>query len=526
MSNKKNVQRALLSVSDKAGLVELGQGLSAMGVQLLATGGTANALEEAGLKITRTDALTGFTELLDGRVKTLHPAIHAGLLARRDLPQHMEQLRGAGFFPIDLLVVNLYPFEKTVSKEGVSLEEAIENIDIGGVALIRSAGKNHADVAVLTDPGDYQSILDEMKGNSGALSLETRKMLALKAFRHTSAYDTAISGFLGSRFDAGKEGIFPDRLILAYRKKSGLRYGENPHQAAAVYEEMPPRRGTLASSQAIHGKELSHNNYLDFESALSLAHEFDEPACAVIKHRNPCGCSSGPSLSIAIEKAVMADPLSAFGGMVAINRVIDQAAASTIMEVLKQVRKFDGLAAVDFTPEALELLKAKKDTTLVKTGEMPREAVRVAMRGIGGGLLLQTPDIHQLDPKELKVVTKRAPTEAEMRDLLFSWRVVKHVVSNAIVFGRDGVTIGIGAGQVNRVGSVAIAAKMAGDKAKGAAMASDAFFPFPDGVEAAAKAGITAAIQPGGSLRDEETIATADKYGMAMVLTGIRHFKH
>jgi len=526
MSSNKKVQRALLSVSDKTGLVELGRGLTAMGVQLLATGGTANALEEAGLKITRTDSLTGFTELLDGRVKTLHPAIHAGLLARRDLPQHMEQLRGSGFFPIDLLVVNLYPFEKTVAKDGVTLEEAIENIDIGGVALIRSAGKNHADVAVLTDPGDYQAVLDEIKGNGGALGLETRQTLALKAFRHTSAYDTAISGFLGGRFAIKGEGLYPDRLILAFRKKSGLRYGENPHQSAAVYEEMPPRRGTLANAAVIHGKEMSHNNYLDFDSALNLAHEFDEPACAVIKHRNPCGCSSGPSLAAAIEKAVMADPLSAFGGMVAINRVIDKAAASTIMEILKQVKKFDGLAAVDFTPEALELLKAKKDTTLLKTGEMPREAVRVAMRGIGGGMLLQSPDIHRLDPEALKVATKRAPTEAEMRDLMFSWKVVKHVVSNAIVFGKDGVTVGIGAGQVNRVGSVAIAAKMAGVKARGAAMASDAFFPFPDGVEAAGSAGITAAIQPGGSLRDAEAIATADKFGMSMLITGIRHFKH
>jgi phosphoribosylaminoimidazolecarboxamide formyltransferase/IMP cyclohydrolase len=525
MSNKKVVQRALLSVSDKTGLVELGRGLSSLGVQLLATGGTANALEEAGLKITRTDTLTGFTELLDGRVKTLHPAIHAGLLARRDLPQHMEQLRGAGFFPLDLLVVNLYPFEKTVSKDGVTVEEAIENIDIGGVALIRSAGKNHADVAVLTDPADYQPMLDELKANGNAVSLETRQTLALKAFRHTSNYDTAIAGFLGERFPAGKEGIFPDRLVLPFRKKSTLRYGENPHQTAAVYEEAPPRRGTLANAEAIFGKELSHNNYLDFDSALSLAHEFDEPACAVIKHRNPCGCSAGQSLSNAIEKAVMADPLSAFGGMVAINRVVDKAAACTIMEILKQVRKFDGLAAVDFTPEALELLKAKKDTILLKTGTMPQTA-RYSLRGIGGGLLVQAPDIHKLDPKDLKVATKRAPTATEMQDLMFAWKVVKHVVSNAIVFAKDGVTIGIGAGQVNRVGSVAIAAKMAGEKAKGAAMASDAFFPFPDGVEEAAKAGITAAIQPGGSMRDAEAIGAADKYGMSMVLTGIRHFKH
>lgn len=525
MSNNKNIQRALLSVSDKAGLVELGRGLSQLGVQLLATGGTANTLEEAGLKITRTDSLTGFTELLDGRVKTLHPAIHAGLLARRDLPQHMEQLRGAGFFPIDLLVVNLYPFEKTVSREGVSLEEAIENIDIGGVALIRSAGKNHGDVAVLTDPGDYQSVLDEMKGNARALSLETRKVLALKAFRHTSSYDTAISGFLAERFATEKTDLFPDRLVLAYKKKSGLRYGENPHQAAAVYEEMPPRPGTLANAEAIFGKEPSHNNYLDFDSALSLAHEFDEPACAVIKHRNPCGCSAGASLATAIEKAVMADPLSAFGGIVAINRVVDKSAASTIMEILKQVRKFDGLAAVDFTPEALELLKAKKDTILLKTGAMPQNA-RYSLRGIGGGLLLQAPDTHKLDPAVLKVASKRAPTPTEMDDLMFAWKVVKHVVSNAIVFAHDGVTVGIGAGQVNRVGSVAIAAKMAGDKAKGASMASDAFFPFPDGVEEGARAGITAAIQPGGSLRDNEAIAAADKHGMSMVLTGIRHFKH
>jgi len=524
-SAAKTVKRALLSVSDKTGLAELGKGLSDLGIQLLATGGTANALEEAGLKITRTDTLTGFTELLDGRVKTLHPAIHAGLLAKRDDPAHLDQLHAAHFFAIDLLVVNLYPFEKTVSKEGVTMEEAIENIDIGGVALIRSAGKNHADVAVLTDPADYPGSLEELKANGGAFSDATRRRLALKAFRHTSAYDTAIASFLGARFE--QEAGFPDRLVLAYRRKSGLRYGENPHQDAAVYEESPRRPGTLAAAETLHGRELSHNNYLDFDSALSLAHEFDEPACSVIKHRNPCGCSAGPSLSRAIEQAVMADPLSAFGGIIAINRPVDKAAASTIMEVLKQVRRFDGLAAVDFAPEALEMLRQKKDMIILRTGAMPQGgAGRFSMRSISGGLLLQSPDTHRLDPATLKVATKRAPTAAEMTDLLFAWRVVKHVVSNAIVFGRDGVTIGIGAGQVNRVGSVAIAAKMAGEKAKGAAMASDAFFPFPDGVEEAAKAGITAAIQPGGSVRDADVIAAADKHGMSMVLTGIRHFKH
>jgi phosphoribosylaminoimidazolecarboxamide formyltransferase/IMP cyclohydrolase len=524
------VSRALLSVSDKTGLVEFGKGLAGLGVELLATGGTADALEKAGCKVTRTESLTGFAELLDGRVKTLHPAIHGGILARRDSQSHLDQLKAAGYGPIDLVVVNLYPFERTVAKTGVSLEEAIEQIDIGGVALLRSAAKNHGAVAVVANPADYGTVLDELKAGGRSLSDATRQLLAVKAFLATAGYDAAISGWLGTRF--GGEAL-PEHLRLAFRRKQVLRYGENPHQHAALYLDQPERPGSLASARLLNGKELSHNNLIDFDSALALASEFGDPACAVIKHRNPCGCAVATSLDEAVLRAVAADSLSAFGGMVAVNREVDELAAKGILKALESAKKFDGIVAPSFTPEAVKLLAAKpspfpgKNMILLSLDAKPgAPRAPFTMRSIDGGLLVQDADLKRVAPTDLKVVTKRAPTEDEIEELLFAWTVSKHTVSNAIVLTKEWVTVGVGSGQVNRVGSVIIAARQAGDKAKGSALGSDAFFPYPDGVEEAGKAGVSCIIQPGGSMRDAETIAMADKYGMAMVMTGIRHFKH
>jgi len=523
-----SINRALISVSDKTGLAELARGLAALDIELLGTGGTATALEAVGLKVVRSETLTGFNELLDGRVKTLHPAIHAGILARRDDPKHLEQLKTAGFWPIGLVVVNLYPFEATVAKTGVTVEEAVEQIDIGGVALLRSAAKNHEGVAVVCDPSDYEAVLSELKASSRTLSLATRRRLAQKAFEHTASYDSAIARFMDTNFHGPDEhGGFPERLLLSYRRKAVLRYGENPHQAAAVYIEGRPRAGSLAAAEQLNGKELSHNNYLDFDSALSLIAEFTEPCCAVIKHRNACGCAAGSSLGKVIEAAIMADSLSAFGGIVAINHTVDDSAAAVIMKVLKEVRKFDGIAAPDYSGNALAMLKEKKNMMILKMGPLTGHPPHhVTVRSIGGGLLAQEPDTRAIRRDELRVVTKRDPGPEEMNELLFAWRIAKHIVSNAIVLAKNRCTVGIGSGQVNRVGSVIIAARQAGSRAKGSVMASDAFFPYPDGVEEAGKAGVTAAIQPGGSVKDTEVIKAADAAGMAMVLTGIRHFKH
>jgi len=522
------VKRALLSVSDKTGLVEFGKGLAGLGVELLATGGTADALEKAGCKVVRTESLTGFAELLDGRVKTLHPAIHGGILARRDIPAHLDQLQAAGYGPIDLVVVNLYPFEKTVAKSGVTLEEAVEQIDIGGVALLRSAAKNHGAVAVVAEPADYPAVLAELK--AGGLSEETRRKLAVKAFLVTSGYDTAISGWLAARFDGE---AFPEAMRLAFRRKQALRYGENPHQRAALYLPQPERPGSLASAKLLNGKELSHNNLIDFDSALALASEFADPACAVIKHRNPCGCAVAPCLHDAITRASLADALSAFGGIVAVNREIDEDAAKVILKVCEAVKKFDGIVAPSFTAEAVRMLASKpapfpgKNLILLSLETKPgTPRAPVTMRSIDGGLLVQDADLKRVAPTDLKVVTKRAPTEAEIEELLFAWTVAKHTVSNAIALTKEWVTVGVGSGQVNRVDSVKIAAQRAGEKAKGSALGSDAFFPYPDGVEEAGKAGVSCIIQPGGSMKDADAVAMADKYGMAMVLTGIRHFKH
>jgi len=526
------VARALLTVFDKTGLKELGVGLKSLGVELLATGGTATELEAAGCQVVRTESLTGFAELLDGRVKTLHPAIHAGILARRDVTGHLDQLQQAGFPPIDLVVVNLYPFERTIATAGVTLEEAVEHIDIGGVALLRSAAKNHAGVAVVVDPADYPVILNELKAGERGLSSATRAKLAVKAYEVTAAYDAAIARFLRSRSKSGTDpSVFPDQLLVVLRKKADLRYGENPHQPAAIYTDGAPQPGSLAGAEQLNGRELSHNNYLDFDSALALAREFTEPCCAVIKHRNACGCACAESLAQAIELAVNADSVSAFGGIVALNISVDTDAAHAIMAALKIVRKFDGIAAPDFTEPALATLKEKKNMVILRTGLpagrwTPSMRSMRSMRSVSGGLLVQEADTESLRQEQRRTVTKRAPTAEEEADLRFAWKVAKHTVSNAIVLAKNRCTVGIGSGQVNRVGSVVIAARQAGGKAQGAALASDAFFPFPDGVEEAAKAGVTAVIQPGGSIKDAEVIRAADAAGMAMVLTGVRHFKH
>ncbi len=525
------VSRALLSVSDKTGLIELGKGLQALGIELLASSGTATALEKAGCKVTSSQSFTGFTELLEGRVKTLHPAIHAGILARRDDPAHMDQLKSAGFPPLDLVVVNLYPFEKTVADPKVRMEDAIENIDIGGVALIRSAAKNHDSVAVIVDPADYGSVLDELKKGNGSISPEMRRKFAMKAFASTASYDTAISGFLRTRF-AGEEEMFPARISLRYERKQVLRYGENPHQSAAVYIEQPSSPGSLVGAEKINGKEASHNNYLDLDSALGFAYEFDEPCCAVIKHRNACGCACGRNLAEAMTRAVMADSLSAFGGMVAVNRTIDEEAAKAMLKVLQAAKKFDGLVAPGFSGDALRMITEKpspfpgKNLLILQLGAACPPSPRWSLRGVSGGILVQNPDSRRVRKDELKVVTRRAPTQKEEEELFFAWGVAKHTVSNAIVFSKDKCTVGIGPGQTNRVGSVMIAARMAKEKAKGACLGSDAFFPYPDGIEEAAKAGITAIMQPGGSAKDAEAIKAADAAGIAMVFTGIRHFKH
>jgi phosphoribosylaminoimidazolecarboxamide formyltransferase/IMP cyclohydrolase len=544
------IRRALLSVSDTSGLADLASGLARLGVELLATGGTADALAKAGCTVVRTESLTGFADLLDGRVKTLHPAIHAGLLARRDVPAHLAQLQAAGYGPIDLVVVNLYPFERTVAAAGVTEAKAIEQIDIGGVALLRSGAKNHAAVAVLCDPTDYGAVLEELRSSGGSLSDATRKRLAAKAYRRTAEYDAAIANWLASQSAAlgaatgvpgsaetvapAAEPGFPNVLTVSYRKRRDLRYGENPHQAAAAYVETPERPGSLASARLLNGKEPSHNNLLDFDAGLALVTELDGPACAVIKHRNPCGCAEAASLADAIRRAALADTLSAFGGMVAVNRRVGEAEARAILDVLNAVNKFDGIVAPSFDDAAVRLIAEKpkpfpgRNILLLSldSGDRPAAPGGRSLRSVDGGLLVQEADRRRVTAADLTIVTKRAPTEAEIRELLFAWTVAKHTVSNAIVLTRDRATVGIGAGQVNRVGSVAIAVRQAGAAARGACLGSDAFFPYPDGVEEAGKAGVAAIIQPGGSVKDPETIAAADRHGMAMVLTGVRHFKH
>jgi len=516
------VSRALLSVSDKSGIVEFARALAALGVQILSTGGTAKLLEKEGIAVTEVSAYTGFPEMLDGRVKTLHPKIHAGLLARRDDPGHLAALRSAGIPPIDLLVVNLYPFQASVADPDCSFEEAIENIDIGGPALLRAAAKNHAGVGVVVDPADYARVLEEMR-SSGGISEATRFALAKKVFAHTAAYDGAIANYLSS-LDAGRRRReYPDVLSLQFARLQDLRYGENPHQSAALYRDERPVAGSLATCRQLQGKELSYNNIADADAAWECVKSFAEPACVIVKHANPCGVATGASLAAAYEKAFKTDPVSAFGGILAFNRALDRAAAEAASQQFAEV-----IVAPRVEPEAQEVF-AKKANVRVLEVPLSHDVQAHDYKRVGGGLLVQTTDAKAVRRDELKVVTKKQPSESQWSDLLFAWRVAKFVKSNAIVFCRDGMTLGIGAGQMSRVDSSRLAA-MKAQAAKlslaGSVVASDAFFPFRDGLDVVAEAGAAAVIQPGGSVRDDEVIAAADERGVAMVLTGVRHFRH
>ncbi len=509
---------ALISVSDKSGLVEFAQYLAGRGVAILSTGGSAKTLREAGLAVVEVSDHTGFPEIMDGRVKTLHPVIHGGLLGRRDDDRHQQAMSDHDITPIDLLVVNLYPFEETVARGG-DFDACIENIDIGGPALIRGASKNHEFVTVVTDTGDYQAVIDEMEANKGATTLALRRRLAAKAYARTGAYDAAIAGWFAR--ELGQE--LPDPLALGGRLKQTLRYGENPHQKAAFYTGGATRPG-IAGTRQIQGKELSFNNLNDTDAAFELVAEFDRPAIAIIKHANPAGVAESDSLATAYASALACDPVSAFGGIIAANRELDADTARQIADLFAEVVIAPGASA-----EAKEILADKKALRLLLTGAMPDPGeAGLTMRSLAGGYLVQTRDAGRLRVADLKMVTKRAPTDGEMRDMLFGWKVCKHVKSNAIVYARDSATVGVGAGQMSRVDSVRIAAHKSGEHAgtRGSVVASDAFFPFADGLLAAIEAGATAAIQPGGSVRDEEVIKAADEAGIAMVYTGMRHFRH
>ncbi len=508
--------RAILSVSDKTGLIDFARRLLELKAEIFSTGGTKKSLEEAGLKVRSVSELTGFPEILDGRVKTLHPAIHGGILARRSLTSHMTELAERGIHTIDLVAVNLYPFAQTVAKEGVSLEEALENIDIGGPTLIRAAAKNFPDVIVAVDPADYHTTLELL--NRGEVDMPTRRRLAQKAFQHVAIYDTAISQYLWR----GEEG-FPEQLTIALNRRSELSYGENPHQQAAFYIEEPQPReaGSLVSALQLSGKELSFNNILDLDAALVVVSDFAASTVAVIKHNNPCGLASHTNLAEAYRRALAGDPVAAFGGIVASNRPIDLATAEEIGKT-----HFDAIIAPQYSDEALALLKRKRDLRILQVPLGEAKTLPIDYRRVRGGFLAQTLD--SITEKELypQTVTQRQPTEEEQQDLLFAWQAAKHIKSNAIVIAKDKALLGMGAGQPSRVVAVEIALNRAGERAQGRVLASDAFFPFADGVELAASHGVTAIIQPGGSIRDEEVIQTANKYNMAMVFTGIRHFRH
>jgi phosphoribosylaminoimidazolecarboxamide formyltransferase/IMP cyclohydrolase len=517
MSQK--IQRAILSVTDKSGLVEFARKLAGMGVELVSTGGTAKLLRDSGISVQDISDLTGFPEMLDGRVKTLHPKVHGGILHRRTDKSHRDAVAVHGILPIDMVVVNLYAFEKTASKPGVHFEEVIENIDIGGPSMIRSAAKNFQDVAVVTSPADYQAIADEMSKSGGSLLPATKWRLAQKAFATTAAYDSAIASTLETISDDHQikpaEG-FPQNLRLSFQKIADLRYGENPHQKAAMYSDGLGKG--VANARQIQGKELSFNNIVDLQAAWDLAQEFDETVCAIIKHTNPCGTATAITLVEAYKKALEVDPVSAFGGVIGVNRPVDGAAAEEMAKLFLEV-----IAAPSFDEEARAKFAAKKNLRLVEIDQGPGKWV---LKNVSGGILLQDADTRQLTEADLKVVTKRQPTAEEKRALLFAWKVCKHVKSNAILYARDGQTVGVGAGQMSRVDSAKIGAMKAVLPLKGTVAASDAFFPFPDGVEQIAKVGSTAVIQPGGSVRDQEVIEAADRLGLAMIFTGVRHFRH
>jgi len=548
----RKISRALISVSDKTGIIEFAQELRAFDVDIISTGGTAKALRESGIKVTDVSDITGFPEMMDGRIKTLHPKIHGGLLALRDKPEHVAAMREHEIEPIDLVVVNLYPFEETIASEGVPLAEAIEQIDIGGPAMIRSAAKNSKYVAVIVSSEFYSPVIAELKQHDGSLTENTRLKLARQAFNRTGAYDLRIAGHLtnslldigdsrsrgpsgwggigmgggGSNFTltrmakglAQKMTSLVDRGFLLLRKKTDLRYGENPHQKAALYDS--GWEGGVANAELLSGKEMSFNNYVDADAAWQLVCDFDELACAIIKHTNPAGVALGATSEDAYRRALACDPTSAFGGIVAFNRTIDEAAARAVIEIFTEV-----VLAPDFEPAALEVLKSKKNLRVLRARVLSSKT-GMDYRQITGGILAQEHDLHRLGRDNLKVVTKRGPSEKEIDDLLFAWTVCKHTKSNAIVYARDKQAVGVGAGQMSRVDSVKIGAMRAQLPLRGSVVASDAFFPFRDGIDEAAKHGITAIIQPGGSMRDEEAITAANEHDLAMVFTGVRHFKH
>jgi phosphoribosylaminoimidazolecarboxamide formyltransferase/IMP cyclohydrolase len=521
------IKRALVSVSDKSGLGDLVKVLNKFGVEILSTGGTAKVIRALGIQVLDVSEHTGFPEMLDGRVKTLHPKVHAGLLALREDKEHMETVKKYGIGLIDMVVVNLYPFEKIVAKPGVKLEEAIENIDIGGPSMLRSAAKNHKSVCVVCDPSDYTRVIEEMEKDAGSISEPLLVELGIKVFERTSAYDAVIYNFL-TKYEirtTNNEQGFPSTLSLSFKKLQDLRYGENPHQKAALYKDGSSDEAGIAGAMQLHGKELSFNNIMDLNAALEIVREFEEPAAVIIKHTNPCGAATAKTLTEAYMDALDCDRLSAFGSVVGFNRAMDAELSDTI---LKECDFVECIIAPSYEPKALEALKVKKNLRLIEVKNFATASAKCGrdMKKVAGGLLIQDRDVLCANESDLKVVTKERPTKDQLRSMLFGFVIAKHVKSNAIVISERTKTVGVGAGQMSRVDSVKIAAQKAGARAKGATLASDAFFPKEDGIEEAAKAGVKAIIQPGGSVRDKEVIARADKLGIAMVFTGVRHFKH
>lgn len=516
------IKRAIISVSDKEGVVNLAKGLREYNVEILSTGGTAGKLRESGVEVKDISEYTNSSEILGGRVKSLHPRIHGGILSIRDDKQHIKEMQENGIENIDLVVVNLYPFEDVIKKKDVTIEEAIENIDIGGPTMLRSAAKNHKYVTIVTDPGDYELLLDELKSNDGSVREDTNFRLAVKAFSHVAGYDAAISNYLSSISIEGVRNNLPSSYTLHLEKKMDLRYGENPHQQGAFYVESDIPNACISNAEQIQGKELSLNNIYDTNSCFELVKEFSQTACVIVKHNNPCGVAVDENITQAFQKARECDPISAFGGIIAFNREVDEATALEISDMFVEV-----VIAPGFTEKAYEVFSSKKNLRVLKTPEIKDNPAGMDFKKVTGGMLIQDVDsTSDEDFKNFKVDTKRQPTDQELEDMKLAWKVCKHVKSNAIIFARNGQTVGIGAGQMSRVDAVKIAAMKAQIPTEGAVLASDAFFPFRDGIDEAAKAGIKAIVQPGGSIRDEETIAAADEHGMAMVFTGVRHFKH
>ena len=510
------IKRALVSVSNKDGIIPFVTELVEQGIEVISTGGTKSLLQQNGVKVTGISEVTGFPEIMDGRVKTLHPNIHGGLLAVRSNPDHMKQLEENSILPIDLVVVNLYPFKETISKQDVTFDDAIENIDIGGPTMLRSAAKNHQDVAVVVDPADYAEVLEQIKSEK-EVTIATKQKLAAKVFRHTASYDALIAEYLTNA--VGEED--PETVTYTFEKKQSLRYGENPHQKATFYKKPLASNVSIAEAEQVHGKELSYNNIKDADAALQIVREFKQPAAVAVKHMNPCGVGTGETIFEAFTRAFEADPTSIFGGIIALNHEVDKETAHKLHEIFLEI-----VIAPSFDKEALEILTSKKNLRLLTLDVLGAEKQDQQITSIHGGLLVQDEDTLSFDDAKITIPTKREPTEQEWEDLKLAWKVVKHVKSNAIVLTKNQMTVGVGAGQMNRVGAAKIAIEQAGAHAEGSAMGSDAFFPMNDTVESAAKAGVTAIIQPGGSIKDEDSIQKADEYGITMVFTGVRHFKH